>query len=50
MKRKVEVLLADTESLKSKVFDLRREVFVVEQHVRHEDEFDEHFCFEGRSI
>ncbi len=37
----MKVLLADTESLKAKAFDLRNEVFVVEQMVSRADEFDE---------
>ena len=54
MKGKIDVKLADTKDLRDKVFALRQEVFVVEQEVRSEEEFDEfesisrHFiAFEG---
>lgn len=38
----MEVILADTEVLKEKAFALRREVFVIEQEVSTEDEFDDY--------
>lgn len=41
MKEKLIVLKADSAELRAKAFELRKEVFVVEQNVRHEDEFDE---------
>ena len=37
----IEVLLADTGQLREKAFEIRREVFVQEQMVSAEDEFDE---------
>lgn len=37
----IKVVLADTELLKEAAFAIRREVFVVEQEVTPEDEFDE---------
>ncbi|MFT6866543.1 MAG: putative GNAT family N-acyltransferase [Cyclobacteriaceae bacterium] len=37
----MKVLVADTEDIKAKAFELRNEVFVVEQMVSREDEFDE---------
>ena len=36
-----EVLLADSQELKDKAFAIRQEVFVQEQHVSREEEFDE---------
>ncbi len=39
--QKIRVVNATSESLKSKAFDIRQEVFVVEQHVSREDEFDQ---------
>ncbi|MEO9474818.1 MAG: GNAT family N-acetyltransferase [Cyclobacteriaceae bacterium] len=41
MAREIDVKLADTKELQDKVFALRQEVFVVEQEVRSEEEFDE---------
>jgi predicted GNAT family N-acyltransferase len=41
MTKKIKVLLADTPDLLEKVYALRSEVFVVEQEVSREDEFDE---------
>ncbi|MFY0599774.1 MAG: GNAT family N-acetyltransferase [Cyclobacteriaceae bacterium] len=41
MKEKIEVLKADTEALQAKAFEIRQEVFVVEQKVSPEDEFDQ---------
>ena len=42
MTRKIEVVLADTEELRNKAFEIRKEVFVVEQQVDARDEFDEY--------
>lgn len=42
----IDVRIADTEELKEKAFAIRQEVFVVEQKVSTEEEFDE---FEGIS-
>lgn len=38
---RMKVVKADTEELRLKAFDIRKEVFVVEQKVSTEDEFDE---------
>lgn len=38
---RIEVLNAANETLKAKAFEIRKEVFVVEQKVSEEDEFDE---------
>lgn len=37
----IEVLLADTKELREKAFEIRQQVFVQEQQVPREDEFDE---------
>ncbi len=39
--KKIKVLSATTQALRSKAFDIRQEVFVVEQKVSREDEFDQ---------
>lgn len=39
--QKIKVVNATSDILKSKAFDIRQEVFVVEQHVPREDEFDQ---------
>lgn len=41
MKEMIRIVKADSDFLKEKLFDLRREVFVVEQKVDARDEFDE---------
>lgn len=41
MKKSINILFADSKELKSKAFEIRQEVFVVEQEVSREDEFDE---------
>ncbi len=46
MVRTIEVLPADTDELKEKAFEIRREVFVVEQQVTPAEEFD---AFEATS-
>tara|TARA_Y100001972_G_C7666843_1_gene337431 strand:- start:3810 stop:4259 length:450 start_codon:yes stop_codon:yes gene_type:complete len=38
---KIKFLSANTEALRSKAFDIRQEVFVVEQKVSREEEFDQ---------
>lgn len=41
MQKNHRILIADTKELRQKAFDIREEVFIIEQKVKHEEEFDE---------